>query len=155
MIIIAHRGNIGGSDPEIENHPKQIDRCIAGYQFSVEIDLWKREDGTLALGHDWPEHDVNIHWLHMRSNFLWIHCKNIQALSHLQTNPFRDDFNFFWHENDDYTLTSKGYIWTYPGKEIPYPSRAIAVMPEFNDHDYHDVRTFNGVCTDFPERYQT
>ena len=35
--IIAHRGNIGGSNPEVENNPEQIDKCIAeGYD--VEID---------------------------------------------------------------------------------------------------------------------
>ena len=52
--IIAHRGNIGGSNPEVENSPEQIDKCISeGYD--VEIDL--RYDDltkTLWLGHDSP-----------------------------------------------------------------------------------------------------
>ena len=25
--------------------------------------------------------------------------------------------NYFWHQTDDFTLTSHGYIWTYPGKK--------------------------------------
>ncbi len=28
-----------------------------------------------------------------------------------------DTLNFFWHENDKYTLTSKNFIWTYPGEK--------------------------------------
>lgn len=24
--------------------------------------------------------------------------------------------NCFWHQEDDYALTSSGYIWTYPDK---------------------------------------
>ena len=26
-------------------------------------------------------------------------------------------FNYFWHQNDKFTLTSKGYIWTFPGNK--------------------------------------
>jgi hypothetical protein len=35
----------------------------------------------------------------------------------------------FWHQNDDFTLTSKNYIWTYPGQ--PYTASSVIVMPEF------------------------
>ena len=24
--------------------------------------------------------------------------------------------HYFWHQEDDYTITSKGIIWAYPGK---------------------------------------
>ena len=28
------------------------------------------------------------------------------------------NFNYFWHQEDDYTLTSEGYVWVYPGKPL-------------------------------------
>ena len=37
--------------------------------------------------------------------------------------------NYFWHQNDDYTITSKGYIWAYPGKKLN--KNAIYVLPEW------------------------
>jgi hypothetical protein len=39
MILIAHRGNLDGPNPSMENHPDYIDAAInAG--FHVEVDLW-------------------------------------------------------------------------------------------------------------------
>ena len=39
MKLIAHKGNIDGPNSVTENHPDQIDKCIAeGYD--VEVDLW-------------------------------------------------------------------------------------------------------------------
>jgi hypothetical protein len=26
--------------------------------------------------------------------------------------------HYFWHQEDDYTITSKGFIWVYPGKPL-------------------------------------
>jgi hypothetical protein len=58
-------------------------------------------------------------------------------------------FNFFWHQNDDYTLTSKGYPWVYPGKMVP--SNGIFVLPEECDLELSSIRdmTIFGVCSDF------
>ena len=38
MKLIAHRGNINGSEPDNENSPEYIDKCIE-LGFDVEIDL--------------------------------------------------------------------------------------------------------------------
>ena len=39
MKLIAHRGNIEGPDPSIENKPEQIEACLdAGYD--VVGDVW-------------------------------------------------------------------------------------------------------------------
>jgi hypothetical protein len=34
----------------------------------------------------------------------------------------------FWHSGDDVVLTSRGYLWTYPGKELT--KKSICVVPE-------------------------
>lgn len=150
MIIIAHRGNLVGSEPDYENSPEMIDRCISGYGFHVEVDLWVTEDGKLFLGHDNPQYEVTLSWLHLRSRFLWIHCKNINALSYMQGNPYSSDFCYFWHQEDDYTLTSNGWVWAYPNKPINVPCKAVCVMPEW---DNQDSFLFDAVCTDYPTNY--
>jgi hypothetical protein len=55
MILISHRGNISGPNPEQENHPDYIWAAIqAGYD--VEVDVWF-ENGKFMLGHDEPQYE--------------------------------------------------------------------------------------------------
>lgn len=143
MIIIAHRGLINGPDTNLENKPEQIDYAIE-LGFSVEIDLWF-VDRKYFLGHDEPQYEITLEWLIEREKSLWIHCKNIDALTKMR----RTSFNYFWHENDTVTLTSKAFIWAYPGKQ-PIKN-SVAVLPELND-DPIDVCF--GICTDYALRYR-
>jgi len=150
MKIIAHRANIGGSNPEVENHPDQIDKCLEeGYD--VEIDLrYHKSTETLWLGHDEPQYKVTWWWLAKRHENLWIHCKDLDTATEMSKNT--SGYNYFWHHEDDYTLTSKRLIWAYPGK--PYSSHTVIVMPEWNNMDWDMLRVTNcyGVCTDYPEK---
>ena len=150
MLLISHRGNVSGSDPGLENNPDHIDRIIVGMELNVEVDFWVFDQQEMYLGHDTPQYGIDFRWLYTRRNKLWIHCKNIEALTYLHNCPVNNEFNYFWHQMDSYTLTSKGYIWAYPGCEIYLPSRAIAVMPE---ESKTNLRPFYGICTDYPERY--
>ena len=150
MIFIAHRGNMKGPSPHEENRPDIIDKTYHQYGFHSEVDLWRIGD-TFWLGHDEPQYDVDLGWLKTRMNLLWIHCKNIEAMIGLKYTGM--DFNYFWHEEDAYTLTSKGYIWAYPGKRVPTKCNAIAVMPEAVDMPISDLKQFRGVCTDFGINY--
>jgi hypothetical protein len=106
MKYISHRGNIDGRIVDAENHPHYIhDTLVMGYD--IEIDIWY-VDGKLWLGHDEPQHEIELQWLLHRAHFLWIHCKNIPAM--LYFNQFSKDnntLNYFWHEEDTLTLTSK------------------------------------------------
>jgi hypothetical protein len=147
MILISHRGNINGKNIERENHPDYIDEAIAlGYD--VEIDLWII-DSDIMLGHDKPQYEVTIKWLEQRLHMLWIHCKNPPALEYANYFHNRKDLTYFWHENDIATLTSKGDMWVYPGKQ-PIEN-SIAVMPEiYND----DITSCKGVCSDYIENYK-
>ena len=58
-------------------------------------------------------------------------------------------FNYFWHQKDDVTLTSQGYIWAYPGKQ-PLKN-SIAVLPEINKDD---ISKCSGICSDYIKDYK-
>lgn len=144
MILIAHRGNLNGPNPAEENCPEYIDAALAA-GFDAEIDLWVVND-QLFLGHDAPQYPIDLAWLEARYTNLWIHCKNIPALEYMDLAWL---FNYFWHESDTLTLTSKRDIWVYPGRQ---PVRdSIAVMPEIHNDDISSCR---GLCSDFVVRYQ-
>jgi hypothetical protein len=145
MILISHRGNINGRIKEVENKPSYIDDAIKlGYD--VEIDIWLN-DGVFYLGHDYIQYEISLLWLIDRIDKLWIHCKNTDAIEFF--NKIENKFNYFWHQEDTLTLTSKGYIWAYPGKQpIKY---SIAVMPElFNDN----LDSCIGICSDYIQNYK-
>ena len=59
------------------------------------------------------------------------------------------DCHYFWHEEDDYTITSKGFIWTYPGKKLF--SNSICVLPE--NANYKNINC-KGICSDFIDKYK-
>ena len=147
MILISHRGNINGKIVERENHPDYIDEAIAlGYD--VEIDIWIL-GMDIMLGHDEPQYSISTKWLEQRLHKLWIHCKNIPALEYANYFHTKEDLNYFWHENDTATLTSKGHIWAYPGKQPIKGS--VAVLPELNDDN---VDSAYGICSDYIEKYK-
>lgn len=139
-IYISHRGNVNGVNSALENTIPYIESAIL-QGFDCEIDLWKI--GTdYFLGHDKPQHKISTEFLFTHSASLWIHCKNFEALSDLST---KAALNIFWHQQDSFTLTSKGYIWTFPGINIPkYYKKVITVL--FSDTPVSD--SFGGYCSD-------
>jgi hypothetical protein len=148
MILISHRGNIDGPNPESENKPSYILNAInQGYE--VEVDFWF-SNNKFYLGHDEPQYDIPIEWLESNYRKLWIHCKNVDALNKLHELD-RGGFylNYFWHENDKVTLTSQGYIWAYPGVEC---SNGIAVMPELDKN--FKPENMLGICSDYILNYE-
>lgn len=146
MILISHRGNINGRMESWENEPTYIDLAISkGYD--VEIDVWYK-DNILWLGHDKPDYGVDFRWIRDRFSKLWIHCKNIEALSYFKECGY--DLNYFWHQEDDVTITSNGFFWTYPGKQLT--TNSVAVMPEIKEFD--NISISYGICSDYIERYK-
>ena len=152
MKLIAHRGNINGPNPETENTVNQIDKCIEeGYD--VEIDLWYNiTTQTFWLGHDHPKEIITFYELAKRSQYLWVHCKDIATLHAFSTKT--SGYNYFWHQHDDYALTSKHNIWSYPNQT--YTSNTVIVMPELNNlsSDLLKVTNCFGICSDYPQRYR-
>lgn len=137
MLRISHRGNLTGPNKEQENQPEYVLKALrAG--FDVEIDVWLVGD-DLFLGHDHPDHKIDLRFLY-HGNF-WCHAKNVDVLAFLAQNGF----HCFWHQEDDVTLTSRGYLWTYPGKPLT-GHKSIAVMPERVPG--WDVSKAWGICSD-------
>ncbi len=120
MILIAHRGNVHGPNKERENTPDYIDEAL-NLGFDCEIDVWMK-DGNLYLGHDEPVTPITVNFLHDRSSKLWCHAKNLEALEFLVENSF----NAFFHDSDEYTITSKGYIWAHTKSKLS--KNTICVM---------------------------
>lgn len=138
MILISHRGNTKGPDKKRENSTSYIQEAL-NLGYDVEIDIWV--DKKIWLGHDKPERQIELNFLTKNFRHLWIHCKNLEAMDLLSN--FRV-LNYFWHESDDFTLTSKNFIWTYPGKRVS--NKSVLVV--------HDARTYGGqpcfgLCSDF------
>jgi hypothetical protein len=142
MILISHRGNLNGKIENSENEPDYIRRALdAG--FDCEIDVWYK-DSSFYLGHDEPTHKIVVDFL--KKPGLWCHAKNIEALNIMLT--YRD-IHCFWHQEDDVTLTSRGNMWTYPGK--PLTENSICVLPEKNNEIPKKVL---GICSDYIVNYR-
>lgn len=107
-IFIAHRALFNGPDELRENHPNQIQAAFNN-AFDVEIDVWYKS-GRFFLGHDAPKYEIPTHYL--INNKLWCHAKD--EITFLTLASIKPRVHYFWHEKDTYTITSEGYIWSYP-----------------------------------------
>lgn len=164
MRLIAHRGNTEGPNKSFENCPEYIkDALIMG--FDVEIDVWVSPyDQLLYLGHDKPQYEITYdifnNILIPFSTNIWFHCKNDLAFLRLVEQNVRcgagilksiKPWNFFFHNTDDYTITSIGIPWVYPGKKVP--SNGVWVLPEFIPFQSgkKEISEFNGygICSDY------
>jgi DNA modification methylase len=148
-ILISHRGNVSGAVPHMENNPDYINKAFdAG--FEVEVDVWYSVVDGWWLGHDGPQYKWNDGSF---PSYFWCHCKNIYALNEFRKNStIQQQCKYFWHQNDDYTLTSSGHIWTYPGKPLGKYFNSIAVLPETTTN--WDIDNAIGICSDNIKKYQ-
>ena len=145
MKLIAHKGNINGPDPSKENTPEQIEWCIDN-GYDVEIDIrYNPDNDKFYLGHDQYQYEVNWWWLAGKSDHLWIHCKDLTTLHEFTANT--SGYNYFWHQGDDYTLTSRGQIWASSGK--PYKNDTVIVVENPEDVKEYDCY---GICSDYVGR---
>ena len=144
MKLISHRGNLAGPDKLNENKPEYVLNALSkGYD--VEVDVWLDKDQNIYLGHDNPQYLIDKSFILERSDKLWLHCKNIEALyMFLEKIP---EANFFWHQSDNFTLTSKNIIWTFPGKMIT-PFSVMVHLEVLPDGWEKDDGVY-GICSDF------
>jgi hypothetical protein len=139
MFFISHRANYEIPNKEVENTPHQISLMLE-MDWNIEIDVWY--DGEQwYLGHDEPRYEIELEFL--KNNKLWCHAKNLQALEFM----LKNNIHCFWHEQDDYTITSKGYIWTYPGK--PVCKKSVIVCKTLEDTMKYCKMDIAGVCSDY------
>jgi hypothetical protein len=116
MRLIAHRGIIDGDYLDKENTYAAITTSILkGYDAEVDV-RW--HNNQLYFGHDVPQEKVDPEFIFLFENCLWLHCKDFESLEYLFSINYKNSINFFFHDTDDYTITSKGHFWTYPKKKI-------------------------------------
>ena len=140
MFFISHRGNLEGPIRSEENKIDYINNAI-NQNFDVEIDVWFKNN-NFYLGHDEPQYKIPLEFL--KNKKLWVHTKNLECFYEL-TNF---DVNFFWHEEDKIVLTSKGFLWNYPGTQLS--KKSICVLPERAPEKKPECA---GICSDYIKEY--
>lgn len=143
MILISHRGNINKIDRKKENSQSYIQEAI-DLDYEVEIDIWLHNK-CLYLGHDNPTYMVDLNWLEKRKNYLWIHCKNFEALSYLINSNLR----IFYHLQEDYTIISDKHIWAHNLSQTN--SKCIIPLLSKKEIVEWEITDVYGVCSDFIE----
>ena len=149
MMLISHRGNLNGPDLFSENDPELVNEVIL-MDIPVEVDL-RWHNNSFYFGHDEPQYQVSVEFLLANKEWLWFHCKDKEAFN--AALKLRK-LNCFWHNTDDYTITTFGYAWAYPGKE-PAGTLCIGVMPEMQwTFEETLKKPFFGICTDYISQVQ-
>ena len=144
MILISHRGNLKGPNPARENSIDYIHEALSS-GFHVEIDVWYI-NGKYFLGHDNPDHEIED--IFLTDERLWCHAKNVDALCRM----LEQNVHCFWHQSDDYAVTSRGHLWTYPGRVLT--DNSVCVMPESYNSKLEQIKNCLAVCTDHVEKYK-
>jgi len=138
MKKIAHRGNTNGPQPTFEN---TLEYMISAWSegYDIECDLIAHK-GILYFGHDEPQQPADTEFI--QRNGVWCHAKNFEALvllSEMKT-------HYFWHENDNLTITSKSFIWCFPGIHIKHKN---AIWLNLHNKSLpNDLNGIYGVCSD-------
>ena len=141
MYLISHRGNLNGVIEDRENSPNYINEALEkGYD--VEVDV-RFENNQFFLGHDLNQYKIDEKFLLNKK--IWCHAKTDKALNALE----KINAHYFWHQEDDYTITNKGFFWTYPGKKLL--KNSICVLPEKSNYEKISCK---GICSDFIEKYK-
>lgn len=151
MKLISHRGNINGPNPELENSPSYIlNALIQGYDVQVDITI-KCHQGiiTLWLGNEEKQYLTTLDFLKQRDKII-CHAKTLDTLHYLLLN----NIHCFFHDSDDATLTSKNYIWLYPGYYTITSKLSIMVLPECTNDSPEETANklkeqYYGVCSSY------
>jgi len=146
MIVISHRGYESGENDKLENNPLQIRRLLS-MGIDVEIDV--SYDGRFFLGHNSGKYEIDIDFL--KQDGLWCHAKDSLAFELM----LQSGVHCFWHQCDDYTLTSRGIIWAYPSKDLHNLHQSVLLFPENIPGGLTSAQRENlyAICTDFPFLY--
>lgn len=144
--LISHRGNINGSNKENENSYETINLALKkGFEVEIDVRSFKNK---LYIGHDEPNLELNFNKIEDVSK-IWFHCKDIDSIAIIKQINCK---KFFFHQQDDLTLTSNGYFWTFPGQKIT--KNSIIVLPENANYKTDDFKMCSGICSDFIINYK-
>lgn len=156
--LISHRGNLYASDYSgnpFENTPDYIDNAIRR-GFDVEIDV-RVNKGIIFLGHDTMITPIPLQYLRDRYEYLWIHLKNHEAVNFFLNSVEQSLYNYFWHEDDTLSITSKGYIWTSDWASVTGGLKTILMSSAYNNpvesgidpiNLFTLLKKYDGICSD-------
>ena len=147
MILISHRGNIDGKNIKKENDPLYLlDTLKKGYH--IEVDIWYKKS-IWYFGHDHAQYKIGNNqklknFCKKNINKIWFHCKNVEALENMKDTKY----NYFWHDRDFYTITSKGFIWCFPGQKII--KKSVTLFPKkFKNISKIKKMNLFAICSDY------
>lgn len=152
MLLISHRGNLSGPNPERENNPDYIQEALdSGLVDGVEIDVWYCIGEGFYLGHDKPQYEIEETFL--ENDKFWCHAKNTPALEAMIEN---DKIRCFWNNLDVYALTNKGELWlNYASWNLCGIKMMDDYLLEFEKRDIESETTgLKGICTDYIVQYR-
>jgi len=145
MRLISHRGNIEGSNPDLENTTPYIESAINS-GFDVMIDLWLF-DGKIYTGSDEPKNKLDIDWLEKYNNRLWFNCRDQVILTNLLSlDPLGKHLHYLHFSEGPMSLTSRNYLITKEEFSTPV---AIVYQPDVNNK----LTDVYGVCSDYVKSY--
>lgn len=153
MLLISHRGNIHGRKPESENHPEYIKIALrSGFYVECDLIVYK---GQLILAH--PHPDGSVGWSEnnrvdekfLQNPHLLVHCKTHETLIVARQ---IDGCHFFYHDKDDFTVTSKG--WPIAHSSQGAKKKTICMLPEINGLSKESIEGCLGVCSDMISFYE-
>lgn len=140
--LIAHRGNFNGANKDLENSIPYLQEALRN-GYDIEVDLWFINN-NFYFGHDDPRYKASSSFIENIVDHAWFHCKNLEAIEKVSS---LSNARYFWHQEDDFALTSNGLIWTYPGKE--FGSKSIVV--DLTDSEKEQYSSCYGICGDYLE----
>lgn len=155
-ILIAHRGNTNGPNPELENTPAYIQKALDN-GFFVEVDIYYKNN-NFYMGH-YSNTTVLLPLEYFKNPYIFLHCKDVitlqKAIQYLKVQCLTDSSlvyqcDIFYHEFDNATITlTTGLIWAFPFKG-GCSHNTIFVCPEFYGKlSEQDFNTCFGVCSDY------
>lgn len=149
MLLISHRGNISGRNPERENRFDYIDEAInKGYL--VEVDLWVDHLGFSYLQHEMPKSkDDPICPLALleRKESLLVHAKNFDASQLCE----EADLHWFSHWREPHAISSKE--WKILHSDWPIEKNTIHMLPEIKGYSKESLKDCAGICSDIISFY--
>lgn len=142
---ICHRGNLTPGRKDLENNFGVLNER-SNQKYRVEVDIWYHNH-NLWLGHDRPEYKVTLEWLASCPRRL-IHAKDGKTFAYLLQEAGKKalDLHIFFHTEEEYVLTNKGFIICYPG--VPLLEGSLCMMPERASYTAEEKEVCFTICSD-------
>jgi len=142
MLLISHRGNTSGRNPDLENTKGYIQSALdKGY--IVECDMIN----GAYWGHDIRNETICDSFIERNKENLLIHCKDFSSIIKCETN----DWHFFFHYSEEFVMSSRG--WVIAHSKLGAQPKCICMLPEIHGLSKDSLKNCAGICSDIIEFY--